>query len=236
MGLSPLVAPNRNSSHSTTHWCSSVLNVYSWKCTFLWLLVGFNWIFDSPVFVSTFLLTASTGWTFLLMSLLRNWGRNFTSPSRTHKALTAWINAGDECRERAAVTFAAVVRVKAKQQLDVCCYVDVRNKLCIRLLNLPAVWRRMKDSLTAFQFGSSDGASHHTWTKLDFKSGEMEVFNCSMCCNVYKSAFLIISFCVSCSEVYSLLFVLLKCLNIKRTWFCEITILQTLMWMWRKNI
>lgn len=37
---------------------------------------------------------ASIDWTCLLMSPLRSWGRNFTSPLRTHKASTAWTRAG----------------------------------------------------------------------------------------------------------------------------------------------
>lgn len=57
----------------------------------------------------------------------------------------------------------------------------------------------------------------------------MEVFNYSMCCNVYKSAFLIIWFCiVSCSKVYSLLFL----------YFCSAKMLKYLknMILWNYNI
>ena len=69
---------------------SSVID--SCKCKFLGLLLGWDikHLFTSCLYPPA----ASTVWTFLLMSHLRNWGRNFTSPLRMHMVSMGWINPG----------------------------------------------------------------------------------------------------------------------------------------------
>ena len=89
------VKPNYQMSNNTKHpnclfknyeWPNSSLRL-SYSFCFLWKVIFL-------LICSLFLLSprkASIGWTCLPMSLLRSWGRNFTSPSRTHKASTGWI-------------------------------------------------------------------------------------------------------------------------------------------------
>lgn len=80
---------------------------------------------------------ASIDWTCLRMSLLMSWGRNFTSPSRMHKASTGLIRA-------CAVTelyWLLLHDVVKKLMRDT-------SRASDSGVNLPAVWQ-MKDSHTA---------------------------------------------------------------------------------------
>lgn len=102
--------------------------------------------------LSSLPLKALIDWTCLLMSLLRSWGRNFTSPSRTHKASTGWISAS------------AVNELNwhyCHQSKAASCASDSG-------LNLPAVWR-MKDSHTTFTVGLCWGARGGRTLNLEWR-------------------------------------------------------------------